>query len=451
MRLVALVIIVAATAFVTSAAAVSGRGGGPGTALAIGFALIAASLSGDLVERFRLPRMSGYLLFGVACGPSVGAILTPAMARDLQVVNGVAIALIAFIAGLEINFARLRPQLKAMLTMGGVTIGLMWATLTLLFFAAWPWLPILPDAAGVVRLALAGLMATVVTSFSPTVTIAVIAESRARGPLCELVLAIVVLADLALVLLFTLSMESVRLAFGTVAGEGAGILSGLAWEIFGSFAFGAILGALFAFYLRYVGREVTIVLLGLSAVLSQVGMGLHFEPLLAALAAGLVVENIAPPEGDALRLGVERGALPILVLFFAAAGANLELQALATVGVLTLVTAGVRAVLIWSTAAVGARAAGLEGPAPRLAWMGLISQAGVTLGLGVIIAQDFPDWGPRFYALIVAMNGLHAVIGPIVLRAALSQAGEVGRMDVQEHAEHRTPSAEGTPNAEAPA
>jgi Kef-type K+ transport system membrane component KefB len=444
MRLMALVIILATTAAVTSVAATAGRAGGPGTALAIGFALIAASLTGELFERFRLPRISGYLLFGVACGPSVGAILTPAMARDLQVVNGVAIALIAFIAGLEINFTRLRPQLRAMLTMGGVMLGLMWVTLTLLFFLAWPWLPILPAATGLARLALASLAATVVASFSPTVTIAVIAESRARGPLCELVLALVVLADLALVLLFTLSIESVRMALGT-SGGGPGVLSGLAWEIFGSFAFGAIVGALMALYLRYVGREVTVVLLGVSVLLSQAGAGWHFEPLLAALAAGLVVENIAPPEGDGLRVAVERGALPILVLFFAAAGANLEMRALTEVGVLAVLAAVVRAALIWVTAAVGAHTAGVTGTAPSLAWMGLISQAGVTLGLGVIIAQEFPDWGPRLYALIVAMNAMHAVIGPIVLRAALSRAGEVGRMDLHEHAERRTP------NAEAPA
>ena len=225
---------------------------GPGTALAIGFALIAASLTGELFERFRLPRISGYLFFGVACGPYAGAILTPAMARELQVVNGVAIALIAFIAGLEINFVRLRPQLRAMLTMGGVMIALMWVSLTVLFFLAWPWLPIAPEVAGLPRLALAMLVATVTVSFSPTVSIAVITESRARGPLSELVLALVVLADLMLILLFTLSMEGVRFALGS-GQAGHGILSGLAWEIFGSFAFGGIVGACFAFYLRYVG------------------------------------------------------------------------------------------------------------------------------------------------------------------------------------------------------
>lgn len=428
-RLLALAIILAIAALVTGAeeGAIPLRGAG----LALGFTLIAAALTGEIVEKVKLPRISGYLMFGLLCGPYAGAIITPSMARELQVVNGLAIALIAFVAGLEINFRRLRPQLKAMLTMGGVLLGLMWLGLTLLFWLVWPYLPIEPEASGSARLALAGLLSTVVTSFSPTVSLAVITESRARGPLCELVLALVVLADLVLILLFTLSMESVRFTLGTST-PGHGVLSGLAWEIFGSFAFGGIVGSLFALYLRHVGREVTVVLLALSAVLSELAGLWHFEPLLAALAAGLVVENIAPPEGDALRQAVERGALPVLVLFFAAAGANLQLDALTAVGTLAVGIAVVRAVLIRGSSALGAGAAGLDSEAARLAWMGLISQAGVTLGLAVIIAGEFPGWGTRFSALIVALNAMHAVVGPIVFRAALVRAGEVGRMDVAE-------------------
>ena len=222
---------------------------------------------------------------------------------------------------------------------------------------------------------------------------------------------------------------------------GHGILSGLAWEIFGSFAFGGIVGACFAFYLRYVRREVTIVLLGVAILLSQVGGALHFEPLLAALGAGLVVENIAPPEGDALRLAVERGALPILVLFFAAAGANLHLGALAEVGVFAVAIAALRMALIHATAKAGDARADLGGEPPALAWMGLVSQAGVTLGLAILINAEFPDWGGKLYALIVSMITLHETIGPILFRAALTRAGEVGRMDL-ETGEHRTPGVE---------
>jgi Kef-type K+ transport system membrane component KefB len=71
--------------------------------------------------------------------------------------------------------------------------------------------------------------------------------------LSELTLAVVILADLLLILLFTLVMQLVRYAFGG-AGE-VGLIVGLSWEIFGSFAFGAAVGAVFALYLQYVGRE----------------------------------------------------------------------------------------------------------------------------------------------------------------------------------------------------
>ena len=82
------------------------------TGLALGFALIAAALTGALFEKIHLPRVSGYLIFGLLCGPYLGNIITRPMARDLQIVNGLAIALIALIAGLELNFARLQTAAR---------------------------------------------------------------------------------------------------------------------------------------------------------------------------------------------------------------------------------------------------------------------------------------------------------------------------------------------------
>ena len=77
------------------------------TALALGFTLIAAMVAGELLRRFQLPRLTGYLLFGILVGPYLGNVITLPMARELQTVNGIATALIAFIAGLTLNFERL--------------------------------------------------------------------------------------------------------------------------------------------------------------------------------------------------------------------------------------------------------------------------------------------------------------------------------------------------------
>src|SRR5436190_15380386 len=94
------------------------------TALALGVTLLAATVVGWLFEFLRLPRITGYLTFGLVCGPYVGNIIRESMARDLQVANGLAIAVIGLIAGLELNFNRLRTRLGTIATIGGVTLAL---------------------------------------------------------------------------------------------------------------------------------------------------------------------------------------------------------------------------------------------------------------------------------------------------------------------------------------
>jgi Kef-type K+ transport system membrane component KefB len=395
--------------------------------LPLGFALIAAYLLGRVAERIRLPRLSGYLLFGLLCGPFLLNLITATMARDLQVVNGFALALIALVAGLELNIARLRPHLRGVLILGGATMIGTLVILTLLLWAAWPWLPFGEVGGPLPRLAAALVTAALVASFSPTVTIAVIAETRSRGRLTELTMAIVVMADLLLILLFALALQFARWTMAAAPADVAMNVQ-LSWEILGSLAFGGIVGAMFAAYLRVVGREMTLALLGVCALLAIVAPLLHFELILAALGAGLVVENVAPPEGDELKVAIERGALPVLVAFFATAGASLQLDVLAVIGWTALLLAVVRLGLIRGLAELAVRGASLADTPARFVWMGLISQAGVTLGLATIVAAEFPAWGAQVRTLIVALTGLHVLTGPILLKAALQRAGEIGKV-----------------------
>lgn len=427
-RLFALALTIAVVWFV-----VYGAGFDPATprltALALGFSLIAAALSGALLERFGLPRVTGYLMFGMVCGPYILNIITRPMARELQLINGLAVVLIAFIAGLEMNFERLRPRLRSMLQLGGISMLGLYAGLFAVFWLGWSWLGISIGVSTIQKLAIVAILTTVVASYSPTVTIALITESRASGPLSEMTLAVVILADLILILAFTLVMQFVRYAFGGT-GE-VGLFVSLSWEIFGSFAFGAAVGSVFAFYLRYVGREVAVALVAVCAIIAGVGSELHLEPLLAALAAGLVVENIAPPKGDMLKDAAERGALPVLVVFFAAAGASLQLDALAVIGWVALVVSAVRMALIWGSMKVGAAYAGIGPPIGDKVWMGMVSQAGVTLGLVLIVAGEYPTWGAMVQTLVVSLIALHQLIGPVLFRAALSRVGEIGKMDAE--------------------
>ncbi len=397
-----------------------------GTALAMGLVLIAASLTGDLVAFLRLPRVTGYLLFGMLSGPFLGNLISRSMARELQLFNGLAVALIALVAGLEMDIGRLRPRLPSMLRVGGATVGVTNLGFLILFWLVWPWLGIEPDATGLAKLGMVLVLATLASCSSPSVAIAIITESRAAGLLSELVVAVVILGDLVLILLFTMSMQLVELALSGTAGE-IGLFVRLMWQILGSFGFGACLGSLFALYLKYVGRETTLVLLALCAILSEVGHRLQFEPVLAALAAGFTITNVTPALAEALADAVERGSVPVLVIFFAAAGATLQLDALASIGLVAVGVAVARAFFYRVGTGLGARLSGIGPPVEGLVWMGLISQAGVTLGLSVTVAAEYPDWGLRVQTLVLALIALHQLAGPVLFRAALARAGEVGR------------------------
>ena len=190
------------------------------------------------------------------------------------------------------------------------------------------------------------LLVVIAVSFSPTMTAAVLADSGARGRLSDTVLAMVVLADLAILVLFSVSMQLARVVFDGGSGAGVDVLARLAWEIGGAVAFGVLVGALFALYLRYIGREVTLALLAVTFVLSQVGTMQQLQPLLAALAAGVVIENLAVAQGDSLRAAVRRGGPPVLIVFFVAVGASLRIDAVAAIGLSAVALSLVRLGLI---------------------------------------------------------------------------------------------------------
>ena len=75
--------------------------------------------------------------------------------------------------------------------------------------------------------------------------------------------------------------------------------------------------------------------------------------------------------------------------------------------------------------------AGIGPPIGDKVWMGMVSQAGVTLGLTLIIAGEYPTWGATVQTLVVSLIALHQLVGPVLFRAALSRAGEIGKMDAR--------------------
>ena len=80
-----------------------------------GLVLIIGVFAGRLAVHCRLPRLTGYLLSGVALGPLTG-VVSLQHASDLTLINELAIGVIALMAGAEIRLAWLRARARSILT-----------------------------------------------------------------------------------------------------------------------------------------------------------------------------------------------------------------------------------------------------------------------------------------------------------------------------------------------
>jgi Kef-type K+ transport system membrane component KefB len=390
--------------------------------LAAGGLLLCGLFAGKLAKRIGLPRLTGYLLIGVVIGPYLLRFIPKEGVAGLDLIKGLAVSLIALTAGTELRLGRLQKVgRKVVVLCGTITAFVFGSTLGTLLLLK-PLLPFLRDLSWPQALAVAALTSAVIVSFSPTVTVAIVQETKARGSFTEFLMALVIVADLMVFVLFALAAGATKATLGAQVNVGQ-LLGGIGWELFGSIAIGGVLGVLALLYLKHVRREVPLFLSALCFGAAELGVHLHLSSLLVSLAAGALIVNLDETEGVKIHHALEQVALPVFALFFAAAGAGLNLSVLGVVGPLALVLVAVRGVSIYFSAR---RFAPREDERlPKYLWMGLISQAGVTLGLASLLGRTFPTFGPAVEVLIIAMITVHELIGPVLTRRALTASGEV--------------------------
>jgi hypothetical protein len=86
--------------------------------------------------------------------------------------------------------------------------------------------------------------------------------------------------------------------------------------------------------------------------------------------------------------------------------------------------AGTRAFVTWATSRAACRLADDLPVLKRWAWSGLVSQAGLALGLAAVVASEFPSFGDGFRALAIATIAINEMFGPILFKLALDRSGE---------------------------
>jgi Kef-type K+ transport system membrane component KefB len=403
----------------------AGIGSAPAaTTLACGYLLLTAFFTGSLFKQFGLPKLTGYLAAGIIIGPQVLGLLTPDNVANLRIFNGVAVALIALTAGSEMHLASMRPLLRsiAWITVFGV-LGTT-ALLALAVYLARPLLPFMAELGHNQVLTLSLVLGVTMVAQSPAVVVALRDETEADGPLIRTVMGVVVLADLVVILMFAVVSSLAQGAFGAQT-DILETAKKLFWELFGSMGIGVVVGALIAAYLRRIKTSGALFVVAVAFVVAEVGMRMHLDPLILALAAGMFIRNMTP-FGERLHREIEQASLPVYVAFFGVAGATIHLDVLAVVGPAAAIFVATRAIGFQ----VGNRVAAWKSGAPdvvrRFGGFGLMPQAGLALALALLFTKTFPQFGASASALVFGVVALNELIAPVLFRLALVRSGEAG-------------------------
>jgi Kef-type K+ transport system membrane component KefB len=267
------------------------------------------------------------------------------------------------------------------------------------------------------------LLAGIAAASAPAATMDVVREVHSKGRLTDTLLGVVAIDDAYAIILFSLLLVVAQ----AISGDGFAwsiLLTG-AWELLGAVVLGIAIGAPMSWVTGRVrpGELTLLEALGFVLLCGGVASLIGVSYLLACMVLGAVVANRARHHTRPFH-AIEGVSQPFLVVFFLLAGFQLDPSMFALVGL-----AGAGYVIFRSIgkifgAYVGARfARAPDDLAKRIGWC-LLPQAGVALGLGLLAAERFPEFGGAILSLLVGTTFVFEVLGPVAARVSLKRAGE---------------------------
>jgi Kef-type K+ transport system membrane component KefB len=393
--------------------------------MALGFTLIVAYLAGQLLTVFGLPKITGYLLAGIFIGPYFLNLLSEEVVTNLQLIDNIALSLIALTAGGEFRYKAMKKQFK--LINAALYGQILVVMLLLLIFTIgyYPKITFIGHEDLPIIIGVGLLFGALSIATSPATTIAVITETRAKGPFTDFVIGVTVFKDIIVVLIFSFVISIAKPLILHESHIQISYLLAVLMEIGLSMIAGMVAGAVILAYLKYVGQQKVIFLLGFIIFCIELAQMFHLEVILIFMVAGFFVQNFSR-SGPPLIEAIEEVSLPIFVTFFAIAGASLQLPIFLDNWVLAVYLVFIRLVGTYLGTNIGGRLTGSDKNVQKYGWLGFIGQAGLTLGLAAITRRVLPGpIGLGISTLIISSITINQIIGPILFKIALQKTGEI--------------------------
>lgn len=371
-------------------------------------------IAGKIVKQVKLPNVTGYIIMGLIAGPYCLGIIPKETVEGLGIIPEVALGFIAFSIGAEFKLSYLKKVGKAPIIIAFTeALGAVFIVDAVLIIAGFD-----------VPFSLC--LGAIAAATAPAATLMVVRQYKAKGPVTETLLPVVAIDDAVALMGFGLSVAVAKAIESSGQVEVASLILDPLIEIVGALLFGAVLGVIFRFLVKwYTGRgnrlAITMAMVFICVGISDMA---GFSSLLACMAMSCILVNTSK-ESDMIFNQLDRMTPPVFMLFFFLSGADLDITILPTVGVIGVLYIVFRVIGKWCGAWIGAKISGAAPNVQKYLGYTLIPQAGVAIGLASVAMSVVPHNGPKIRAVILCGTIIYELIGPVVTKIALRKAGEI--------------------------
>lgn len=378
--------------------------------LLISFSLIGARIA----RKLGLPNVTGYLIGGLLLGPSFINIMEASDSGMVNFINEAALSAIAFNVGGEFLIKDMRKLGKEVFI---ITLAEVIGVLSLVFVVMY----FLFNQ----DFSFSIIVASMSAATAPAGTLMVIQQYRAKGPLTNTILPVAALDDALGIMVFGIALSIAKLVLG---GESASVMMFISplLEIVFSVALGIGLGFVMSRLASKTKTQEELLSLVIFFVLINVGLStyLGLSALLSGMMIGAMHVNLSA-NPNRLFSTLNQFTSPINLLFFAFAGASLDLAILSKI---SLLGAGYVAARFFGKvigAGIGARIAKSEPTIAKYLGLAILPQGGISIGLSMIVARELPQISSSVVNLILFSVLVFEIAGPILAKYAITQAGEI--------------------------
>jgi len=379
--------------------------------LSVGVVILLGLLGGKLAHKLKIPRVTGYMLTGLAFGPSVFGILSAETLSDIHLINDIALGLILFAIGGEVEFNHLK-------SMGAKVIYIALAeslsAFTLVSTVSW-WLT--NDAS------LALVLGSISMATAPGVTLLVIREYVTRGPLTDTLLAVVALNNIICLVFFAIFFNIFSYLEGLALTE---VLLSFGKGIGGALLIGGVVGAMITYLEQKIDDLSELLLVIIAGLLLGIGLAkeLGISPLFVCLIIGVVTNNLSMMH-RLVYAELRQTEMPFYVAFFVLSGASLHVESLRDLGLLGMAYLIARPIGKIIGSYVAGRKFGAEPQVTQNLGIALFPQAGVAIGMAISVTEIYPHYGQVVSTVILASVLVYEGFGPFLTKMALGRAKEI--------------------------